>query len=145
MAYESPAQIRNRQNRADAAAQRPRVKRSLKVRVPSAERRAEFLAFHSGAVALAIESGDFLKAGRHAQTLAHGVMQWRALEIQAATNCIYYKACQIARFEIYGDLSVDEVDRPLPRRALVAIGQLAFAVLDQIEAEESEARMKEAA
>ena len=104
---------------------------SIKPTVPTAQCRAEFLAFHAGTVEQAIASGDSTRAAAHARRLAHGVMHWRALEIQTVEGCVYSRACQTARAELYGDIEEQSIDvSRLSRSALVAIGRLALSVAE---------------
>lgn len=100
MAYESPKQIRRRQQRAeDKPARRTRQPRTIKTF--NDYEWVIVCEFHVGRIQEQINAGHAESAGRHAQFLAHAAVYRRAQQIMRDQHCGYVKAERAAKLELY--------------------------------------------
>lgn len=102
MKYDSPKQIRRRQNAANDKA--ARISRPIKYKLISDEEWETTCAYHLNAIQEKSNKGDAFwadVAGRHARALASLAVCRRALEIQRDFRRAYWKATAMARHELY--------------------------------------------
>jgi hypothetical protein len=98
--YESPKQIRRRQQtRNEAPRRRERQPRALKTLTDTKWNAA--CEFHIGRILAQAEAGHCEAAGRHAEALVHMAVTRRALEIMRKERRDYYSAMDTAKEELY--------------------------------------------
>jgi hypothetical protein len=102
MTYESPKQIRRRQQQAENKASRPRRTRTTKTFADAEWRGA--CEFHVGRIQEQINAGHADAAGRHAEALAHMAATRRAFEIMTSERPGFYEALRRAKVELYGEV-----------------------------------------
>lgn len=99
MTYDSPKQIRNRQQRANDKAARRRQPRTIKVMTD--ELWAKCCDFHLAGIRANAEVGLHENAGRHARAIVTIAVQRRATELMRTFALVsVWKAMDIARREL---------------------------------------------
>ncbi len=101
MPYDSPKQIRRRQQRQTDAPRRTKRMRATKTFTDQDWRDA--CAFHIERIQHQISMGHAEDAGRHAEALAHMAATRRAFEIMATERPGFYEALNRAKAELYGE------------------------------------------
>lgn len=102
MTYDSPKQIRRRQQRQNDAPHK-RTRQPRKTKIFSDQVWQSACDFHIGRIQEQINAGHAESAGRHAEALVHMAATRRAFEIMTTERLRFYEALNRAKTELYGE------------------------------------------